>query len=162
MLNRIANVVTFLTFSLLALILWLGAVAIHDFNTYNEQVFVHEITFYEDFQSKDDHTVGYRVEYTKCGPGLDRIPYQDDMRFTEGKISWKAPVYRLIEVAPDSSSIRHHPISIEMADQMGLTNRQDFLSYNGDILSPLRGTRVCYVNPAGVWKATRSLLSSLT
>ena len=158
MLNRTANVFTFLILALLLTFGWTMTAAIHDFNNDAGAIFIHEMRFVEQFRSRSDVTVTYSVEYTKCGPGIDQIPAQD-FTFTLGKFNWTAPQYMRVETDAKGYGT-HDPISLEEAERRGFTQRQDFVSYNGDILNFGQRLPICQIKWSGVWATTQKMFKS--
>ncbi|TXH07792.1 MAG: hypothetical protein E6Q06_01410 [Candidatus Moraniibacteriota bacterium] len=160
MLNRIANVVTFLTFGLLSAILWLGAVAIHDFNhpvQGDSHIFKREFTRHADYQSYGDAKIGYRIDYTVCGQ-VGFTEKFDTLKATHRMIQASGPMYGRIELT-GGPFWQLQPLSIEEVRHLGINPTEGF--YN----TYEWGTstrRVCQVNLGGIWKATGSLFQSLT
>lgn len=155
MLNRIANVFTFLTFGLLAMILWVGAAAIHDFNGQGSQVFVREWKRYAHYQAPND-LVGYELEYTVCGKVVERN-FEAILK-SNGVLEATTPNYGRVELLNHFPGRVFHPIPKEEALRTGLVDRKDFenkFEYG-------TGTRrICRIDMGGIGKASALLIQSL-
>lgn len=155
MLNRIANVFTFLTFGLLATILWFAAAAVHDFNSQGSQVFVREWKRYAHYQAPNE-LVGYELEYTACGKVVERN--FEALLKSNGVLEATAPNYGRIEMLNHFPGRVFHPISREEALRVGLVDRKDFenkFEYG-------TGTRrICRIDLDGLGKASASLARTL-
>ncbi len=155
MLNRIANVVTFLTFGLLSAILLLGAVAVHDFNNpADSRIFVREFDGKAYFET-EDRQLAYVIDYKTCGHG-------SYTGFENGLLEASAPTYGTFVsdyVTPSGvSSKRFTPLSSEVAWTMSVQQRTDF-QLSGSTATGSR--RVCKINPTGIWTVSRGLISKL-
>lgn len=160
MLNRIANVVTFLTFGLLAIILWLGAVAVHDFNNPiqgDSYIFKREFTRHADYQAYRDTKIGYRIDYAVCGQ-VGFTDKFDTLKATHRMIQASGPMYGHIELT-GGPFWQLQPLSVEEVMHLGINPIEDF--YNAYEWGSSTG-RVCQVDLDGIWKATGLLLRSLT
>lgn len=167
MLNRIANVVTFLTFGLLTAILGLGAVAIHDFNHRGNNIFVREWEQHANYTIGEigGELIGYQVHYRACGQeGRESLKIlQPNLLAGEVIADAEFPslVYGRIEKREHIPFWTYHPISDEDIQRLDLRSLDKDLS-RPDFEWGRSTRRVCQVNPAGTWNATRSLFRSLT
>ncbi|MFA9261927.1 MAG: hypothetical protein ACEQSB_01010 [Undibacterium sp.] len=159
MLNRIANLVTFLTFGLLTAILWLGVVAIHDFNHPTQgdgHIFKREFTRHADYQAYGNHLVGYRVDYTVCGQVGFRETF-DTLKGTSRMIQASTPMYGRIELTA-GPFWKLQSMSAEEVMRLGISPTEGFQNaYEWGTST----RRICLVNLSGVWAATSNLITSL-
>ena len=159
MLNRIANVVTFLTFGLLGVILWLGAVAVNDFNNPTQgdsHIFKREFTRHADYQAYGNARVGYRVDYIVCGQVKFTDTF-DTLKDTSRMIQASVPMYGSIELTA-GPFWQLQPMSAEEVQRLGISLTKGFHNaYEWGTST----RRICRVNLAGVWTASGDLIASL-
>lgn len=160
MLNRVANIFTFLTFGLLVLCAGILAAAVHDFNSLGNNIFVREFEGHAGYQAGGaaGDLVGYQVIYIACG--RPTVPVEG-LNFTNGLLESSGIQYATIEKksSPSRNIVRSfRPMERKQAFEQGLPRRDDFQLIVDNGLST---RRVCQINPAGLVNASRRLVDAL-
>gem|GEM_PF-5710042 len=166
MLNRVANIFAVLTFGLLAVILWLGTVAIHDFNnpnlaSGNSRIFVREYQRHANYTIGEykGSLIGYQTHYVTCGYGsLKTLPAGQKI----GEVLEVSPrVYGRIEKHEHIPFWIYHPIPTDELQRFGLGNGIEKNVDQPDFEWGSSTRRICQIDASGFWTASKDLIASL-